>query len=331
MKRRAFIAGLAGVAASPIVRPFAARAQHSKMPVIGYLGAESPDRFASRLRAFREGLATAGFSEGRNVAIEYRWADGSNERLPALAAELVQHPVSVLATPGSVASALAAKAATQSIPIVFETGADPVVTGLVVSLRQPGGNITGVTSLNAVVGAKRLELLRELAPAAKTFALLVNPGNPKNAEATANDLQAAARTLGCNLHVLNASSEAEFDPAFAALAELRAGGLVIANETFFASRSEQLAALAFRHRVPAVHQSREFVLAGGLLSYGGSVEQSHGQAGAYVGRILKGEKPGELPVVQVTTVELTVNLKTAKALGVTIPLSLLGRADEVIE
>jgi putative ABC transport system substrate-binding protein len=331
MKRRAFIAGLAGVAASPIVRPFAARAQHSKMPVIGYLGAESPDRFASRLRAFRAGLATAGFIESRNVAIEYRWADGSNERLPALAAELVQHPVSVLATPGSVASALAAKAATQSIPIVFETGADPVVTGLVVSLRQPGGNITGVTSLNAAVGAKRLELLRELAPAAKTFALLVNPDNPKNAEATANDLQAAARTLGCNLHVLNASSEAEFDPAFAALAELRAGGLVIANETFFASRSEQLAALAFRHRVPAVHQSREFVLAGGLLSYGGSVEQSHGQAGAYVGRILKGEKPGELPVVQVTTVELTVNLKTAKALGVTIPLSLLGRADEVIE
>jgi putative ABC transport system substrate-binding protein len=331
MKRRAFIAGLAGVAASPIVRPFAARAQHSKMPVIGYLGAESPDRFASRLRAFRAGLATAGFIESRNVAIEYRWADGSNERLPALAAELVQHPVSVLATPGSVASALAAKAATQSIPIVFETGADPVVTGLVVSLRPPGGNITGVTSLNAAVGAKRLELLHELVPTAKTFALLVNPSNPKNAEVTTSDLQAAARTLGCSLQVLNASTEPEFDAVFAALAELKTGGLVIANETFFANRSEQLAALTLRHRVAAVHQSREFVSAGGLLSYGGSVRQSHNQAGAYVGRILKGEKPGELPVVQVTTVELTVNLKTAKALGVHIPLSMLGRADEVIE
>ena len=299
--------------------------------MIGYLGAESPDRFASRLRAFHDGLAEAGFTEGRNVAIEYRWADGSNERLPALAAELVRHPVTVLATPGSVAAALAAKAATQSIPIVFETGADPVVTGLVAGLRQPGGNITGVTSLNAAVGAKRLELLRELAPTATIFALLVNPRNPRNAEATTSDLQAAARTLGCNLQVLNASTEAEFDPAFAALAELKASGLVIANETFFASRSEQLAALALRHRVPAIHQSREFVSAGGLLSYGGSVRQSHSQAGAYVGRILKGEKPGELPVVQVTKVELTINLKTAKALDLNVPLTLLGRADEVIE
>jgi putative ABC transport system substrate-binding protein len=254
MKRRAFIAGLAGVAASPIVRPLAARAQQPKMPVIGYLGAESPDRFASRLRAFRDGLATAGFTEGRNVAIEYRWAEGSNERLPALAAELVRHPVNVLAAPGGVTAAFAAKAATQTIPIVFETGADPVVIGLVPSLRQPGGNITGVTSLNAAVGAKRLELLHELFPTAKTFALLVNPSNPKNTEATTNDLQAAARILGCNLQVLNVSTEAEFDPAFAALAELKAGGLVIANETFFASRSEQLAALTQRHRVPAVHQ-----------------------------------------------------------------------------
>jgi putative tryptophan/tyrosine transport system substrate-binding protein len=331
MRRRDFVALLGSAATSLILRPLAARAQQPRTPVIGYLGAESPDRFASRLSAFRDGLAAAGFTEGRNVAIEYRWAEGSNERLPALAAELVGHPVSVLAAPGSVAAALAAKAATQSIPIVFETGADPVVTGLVASLRQPGGNITGVTSLNAAVGAKRLELLRELAPTAKTFALLVNPSNPKNAEATTNDLQTAARTLGCNLQVLNASTEAEFDPAFAALAELKASGLVIANETFFASRSEQLAALTLRHRVPAVHQSREFVSAGGLLSYGGSVRQSHGQAGAYVGRILKGEKPGELPVVQVTTVELTVNLKTAKALGVNVPLTLLGRADEVIE
>ena len=331
MRRRDFVAVFGGAATSLILWPLAARAQQPRMPVIGYLGAESPDRFASRLQAFRDGLAAAGFTEGRNVTVEYRWAEGNNERLPALAAELARHPLSVLATPGSVASALAAKAATQTIPIVFETGADPIVTGLVASLRQPGGNITGVTSLNAAVGAKRLELLRELAPTAKTFALLVNPSNPKNAEATTSDLQTAARTLGCNLHVLNASTEAEFDPAFAALAELKTGGLVFANETFFASRSEQLAALTLRHRVPAVHQSREFVLAGGLLSYGGSFRQSHRQAGAYVGRILKGEKPGELPVVQVTTVELTVNLKTAKALDVNVPLALLGRADEVIE
>jgi putative ABC transport system substrate-binding protein len=331
MKRRDFVASLGSAATSSILRPLAARAQQPRMPVIGYLGAESPDRFASRLRAFRDGLAEAGFTEGRNVAIEYRWAEGSNERLPALAVELVRHPVSVLAAPGSVAAAFAAKAATQTIPIVFETGADPVVTGLVASLRQPGGNITGVTSLNAAVGAKRLELLRELAPTAATFALLVNPGNPKNAEATTDDLQTAARTLGRDLQVFNASTEPEFDTVFAALSEQKTGGLVIANETFFANRSEQLAALTLRHRVPAVHQSREFVSAGGLLSYGGSVRQSHSQAGAYVGRILKGEKPGDLPVVQVTKVELAVNLKTAKALGIIVPLTLLGRADEVIE
>jgi putative ABC transport system substrate-binding protein len=301
------------------------------MPVIGYLGAESPDRFASRLSAFRDGLAAAGFTEGRNVTIEYRWAEGRNDRLPALAEELVRHPLGVLAAPGSLASALAAKAATQTIPIVFETGVDPIVGGLVANLRHPGGNITGVTSLNAAVGAKRLELLHELAPAAATFALLVNPTNPKSAEASINDLQAAARTLGCSLQVLNASTEADFDTVFAALAELKTGGLVIANETFFANRSEQLAALALRYRVPAVHQAREFVSAGGLLSYGGSVRQSHRQAGVYVGRILKGETPGDLPVVQVTTVELAVNLKTAKALDLKVPLSLLGRADEVIE
>jgi putative ABC transport system substrate-binding protein len=330
MRRRDFVALLGSAAASSIARPLTARAQ-PQMPVIGYLGAESPERFASRLRAFRDGLGRVGFTEGRNVAIEYRWADGSNERLPALAAELVQLSVSVLAAPGSLASSLAAKAATQTIPIVFETGVDPIVGGLVANLRQPGGNITGVTSLNAAVGAKRLELLHEIAPGAPTFALLVNPTNPKSAAASINDLQIAARTLGCGLQVFNASTESEFETVFAALAKLKAGGLVIANETFFANRSEQLAALALRNRVPAVHQSREFVLAGGLLSYGGSIQQSHSQAGAYVGRILKGEKPGDLPVVQVTTVELAINLKTAKALGVNVPLTLLGRADEVIE
>ena len=331
MRRRDFIALPGAAAMSLLLRPLTAVAQQAAMPVIGYLGAESPERFASRLASFRDGLARTGFTEGRNVAIEYRWAQGRNERLPALAAELVELAVSVLAAPGSLASALAAKAATQSIPIVFETGVDPIVGGLVGNLRQPGGNCIGVTSLNAAVGAKRLELLHELTPTATTFALLVNPTNPKSAEASINDLQIAARTLGCDLKVFNASTEAEFEPVLAALDKLRTGGAVIANETFFANRAELLAALTLRHHVSAVHQSREFVLAGGLLSYGGSVRQSHSQAGAYVGRILKGEKPGDLPVVQVTTVELAVNLKTERALGINVPLSLLGRADDVIE
>jgi putative tryptophan/tyrosine transport system substrate-binding protein len=327
MRRRDFVALLGGVA----IWPLSARAQQPRMPVIGYLGAESPDRFTSRLRAFREGLATAGFTEGRNVAIEYRWAEGNNEQLPALAAELVRHPVNVLVAPGSVASALAAKAATQTIPIVFESGADPVATGLVASMNRPGGNITGITSLNSQVAPKRLELLHEIAPGATVFALLVNPTNPTTAETSTKDLTEAARALGLQLHVLNASTENDFDPVFTKLAQLHAAGLVIANDAFFNARSKQLAELALRHLVAAAHQSRDFAEAGGLLSYGGSFRQTHSQAGAYVGRILKGEKPGELPVVQVTTVELTVNLKTAKALGVNVPLSLLGRADEVIE
>jgi putative ABC transport system substrate-binding protein len=328
LKRREFITLLGGMVVA--ARPVAARAQ-SAMPQIGYLGAESPTLFASRLRAFHAGLGRLGFNEGRNLTIEYRWAEGNNDRLPALAAELVQRRVTVLATPGSLAAALAAKQATATIPIVFETGADPIAAGLVSGLRQPGGNVTGVTSLNAAVGGKRLELLRELVPSARVFALLVNPSNPRNAEASIADLQIAAKTLQCELHIINASAEGELDGAFAALGKLQAGGLVIANETFFANRSEQLAALARRYAVPAVHQSREFSLAGGLMSYGGSVNESHGQAGTYVGRILKGEKPADLPVVQVTKVEMVINMKAAKALGVTVPLSLLGRADEVIE
>jgi putative ABC transport system substrate-binding protein len=301
------------------------------MPVIGYLGAESPALFASRLKAFHAGLATLGFAEGRSVAIEYRWAEGDNDRLPALAAELAGRNVAALATPGSLAASLAAKRATGTIPIVFETGADPIATGLVATLNRPGGNITGVTSLNAAVGGKRLELLRELLPNARSFALLVNPSNPRNAEASTADLQAAAKILGCELHILKASAESELDSVFAELAKLRTGGLVIANETFFANRSGQLAALAGRYSVPAVHQSREFAVAGGLMSYGGNVVESHGQAGIYVGRILKGEKAGELPVVQVTKVEMVVNIKAAKALGITVPLAMLGRADEIIE
>ena len=329
LKRREFFTLLGGMVAA--LAPDRVRAQRSGMPLVGYLGAESPTLFASRLRAFRAGLEGFGFAEGRNLAIEYRWAEGNNDRLPALAADLVQRQVAVLATPGSLAAALAASRATATIPIVFETGADPIAAGLVSGLRQPGGNVTGVTSLNAAVGGKRLELLREILPSARVFALLVNPSNPRNAEASTTDLQAAAKTLACELHVLRATTEGELDGVFASLAKLQAGGLVIANETFFANRSEQLAALARRYAVPAVHQAREFPLSGGLMSYGGSVAESHGQAGAYVGRILKGEKPGDLPVVQVTKVEMVINMKAAKALGVTVPLSLLGRADEVIE
>jgi putative ABC transport system substrate-binding protein len=253
MRRRDLVALLGSVA----IWPLAAPAQQLRMPVIGYLGAESPNRFASRLLAFREGLATAGFTEGRNLAIEYRWAEGSNERLPALAAELVRHPVSVLVAPGSVASALAAKAATQTIPIVFETGADPVATGLVASMNRPGGNLTGITSLNSQVAPKRLELLHEIAPRATTFALLVNPTNPTTAEISAKDLTEAARALGLEFHILNASTEDDFDPVFAKLAQLHAAGLVIANDAFFNARSKQLAALALRHSVAAAHQSRD--------------------------------------------------------------------------
>jgi putative ABC transport system substrate-binding protein len=327
MRRREFMTLLGGAAAT---WPLASAAQQT-MPVVGYLGAESPTLFATRLQAFHDGLARTGLSEGRNLTIEYRWAEGDNSRLPALAAELVGRKVAVLATPGSLAAALAAKKATTTIPVVFETGADPIVAGLVDNLRKPGGNITGVTSLNAAVGAKRLELLHELVPSRRTFALLVNPSNPKNAEETTADLTAAAKTLGCELQVLRASTETEIEQAFAGLSKGQAGGLVIANETFFANRSEFIAALAGRYSVPTVHQSPEFARAGGLMSYGGSVIESHGQAGAYVGRILKGEKPGDLPVVQVTKVQMIINMKAAKALGVDVPLSMTGRADEMIE
>jgi len=247
-----------------------------------------------------------------------------------MAADLVRRQVTVIATPGGVAAALAAKSATATIPIVFETGVDPVASGLVASLRRPQGNITGVTSLNVEVGPKRPELLHELVPMAMVVAVLVNPTNP-NVETVTRDVHGAARTLGLELHVLHASSERDFDPAFATLVQLRAGGLVVGPDPFFITRSEQLAALTVRHAVPAIFHSREFAVAGGLMSYGGSVAESHRQAGIYTGRVLKGDKPTDLPVVQVTKVELVINLKTAKALGLTVPHSLLGRADEVIE
>jgi putative ABC transport system substrate-binding protein len=251
--------------------------------------------------------------------------------LLSLAVELVARKVDVIAAPGSIASALAAKAATSTIPVVFETGADPIATGLVASLNRPAGNVTGVTSLNAEIAPKRLELLHELVPAAKAFALMVNPTNPTNAEPTTRAVEAAARALALRLHVLPASIEADFDTVFATVVQLGAGGLAIANETYYALRSEQLAAVAVRHNVPAVHQSREFALAGGLMGYGGSTRESHRQAGVTTGRILKGEKPADLPIQQVTKVEFALNLKAARAFGLNPSASFIARADEVIE
>jgi putative tryptophan/tyrosine transport system substrate-binding protein len=327
MKRREFISLLGGAAAWPR----AARAQQGAMPVIGFLGGASPDRWVGRLRAFHQGLSETGYVVGRNLAIEYRWAEGQNDRVPSLAAELVGRQVSVIAAPGSVPAALAAKAATTTIPIVFEIASDPVELGLVASLAQPGGNITGVTSLNAQVGPKRLELLHELVPTATVVGLLVNPTNPNEAEPTTKNLQAAARSLGLEMHVLHASAEGDFDAAFATLIQLRAGALAIGTDPLFTSRLEQLAALTVRHAVPSVYQFREFTAAGGLMSYGGSLTDTFRAVGVYTGRILKGDKPADLPVQQATRVELFLNLKTAKALGLTVPIPLLGRADEVIE
>jgi putative ABC transport system substrate-binding protein len=326
MKRRTFITLLGGAATA---WPLAVRAQQSAMPVIGVLDGRSADESTPLVAALRRGLNETGFVEGRNVAIEHHWAHGQYDRLPALAADLVRRQVTVIATSGN-ASALAAKTATATIPIVFLTGADPVQAGLVASLSRPGGNLTGVTSLGVELGPKRLELLHELVPAATTIAILVNPAN-RSAEIQVRDMQAAARTLGLELHILQASTEREIDAAFAALTRLRAGALVISPEAFFNSRSEQLAALTVRHAVPAIYTYREFAAAGGLMSYGGSITDSYRQAGIYVGRILKGEKPADLPVQQSAKVELIINMKTAKALGLTVPFALLGRADEVFE
>ena len=326
MQRRQFITFLG----SAVAWPLAARAQQPALPVIGYLGAQSPAAFASRLRAFRQGLGETGYVEGRNVAIEFRWAEGQQNRLSALAADLAGRRVAVIVAPGGAPAALAAKSATATIPIVFEMGADPIAMGLVGSLNRPGGNLTGVSSLNVEVTPKRLEILHELVPTAAVVAVLINPTSP-TADLQLRDLQAAARALGLQFHVLHAGTERDFDTVFVTLLQLRAGGLVVASDGFFGTHGEQLAALTVRHAVPAIHQSRDFSIAGGLISYGGNFVESHRQAGVYTGRILKGENPADLPVQLVTKVELFINLKAAKTLGITVPLSLLARADEVIE
>jgi putative ABC transport system substrate-binding protein len=324
VRRREFVTLLGSAAVWPVT----ARAQQSPLPVIGFLNAASPDSYAHLVRAFHQGLRDVGYVEGQNVAIEYRWAEGQYDRLPAMAADLVRRQVTLIAA--NSAAAVAAKAVTSTVPIVFDTGFDPIELGLVASLNRPGGNLTGVSNLNVELGPKRLELARELVPSATIIALLVNPTNP-NAKSLLTDHQAAARTFGLELHVLSASNERDFDAVFANLIRLRASTLVIGADTFFISRSKQLAALALHHAVPAIFQYREFAAAGGLMSYGGSLADAYRQVGVYAGRILKGEKPADLPVQQSTKAELIINLKTAKALGIIVPPTLLARADEVIE
>jgi len=328
MKRREFITLIGGGAIS---WPLAARAQQSATPVIGFLSSASPDKYTIRLDAFRQGLKEGGYVEGQNVTVEYRWAEGQNQRLDTLGAELVQRQVNVLVAAGGTPSALAAKAATATIPIVFQVGTDPVAIGLVASLNRPGGNLTGVTTLNVGLGPKWLELLHQVLPAATNIAVLVNPSSPAIAKAFLQTLRPAASTFRQQLHVLEASTERDIDKAFAALSQVRADALVITPDTFFSSRAEQLGALGVRYTVPTIFEFRPFTAAGGLLSYGGSETDNYRLVGNYTGKILKGEKPADLPVRPATKVELIINLKTAKALGITFPISLLGRADEVIE
>ena len=328
MQRREFLGVLGGVAAT--AWPLTARPQQAAIPVIGFVNPASPQSYARPLSAFLKGLDETGYVDGHNVAIEYRWAEGHYDRLPALAADLVHRQVAVIAATAT-AAALAVKATNTTIPIVFETGDDPIRLGLVVSLSRPGGNITGITQTNVEVAPKRLQLLHELIPTANVMALLVNPTDGPLAEITTKEMQAAAHTLGLELQVLNASTERDIDGVFAKLIQLRAGGLVIGGGPFLISRSGQLAALAARHAVPAIFQYRDFAVAGGLLSYGSDITNSYRLTGVYTGRILKGEKPSDLPVQQATKVEMIINLKTAKALGINVPNTLIGRADEVIE
>ena len=327
MRRREFITL---VSSASIAWPLSARAQQAALPLVGFLNSGSPDGYALQVNAFRQGLKEAGYVEGQNVTIEYRWANDQNDRLAALADDLVRRRVSVIAATSTPAN-LVAKAATSTIPIVFTAGGDPVQLGLVASLNQPGGNVTGVTQLAVELAPKRLEVLHELVPTASVIALLVNPNDPTQTETVSRETESAARRLGLQIHIVQASAERDLEGVFAIFPEMRASALVIGGGAFFNNHTEELAALAIRHSVPAIAQYRQFVTAGGLASYGGSITESYRLAGVYTGRVLKGEKPAELPVQQATKVDLIINLKTAKALDITVPLSLLGRADEVIE
>jgi putative ABC transport system substrate-binding protein len=327
MHRREFVALLGG---GVIAWPLGARAQQPAIPVIGYLNAGSPEAMAHLVTGFRKGLSETGYIEGRNVAIEYRWADNQYDRFAPLAADLVRRQVAVIAAVGGMAAVLAAKAATATIPIVFSAGGDPIKFGLVPSLNRPGGNVTGVTNLGNALAAKQLQLLAELVPKADAITLLANPKNP-NAEADTKDVQTAAGVLGLELNILHASTPSEIDATFATLVQQRAGGLLVAVDAFFNARVNQLAALALRHAVPTICTIREFAAAGGLASYGPNVAEAHRQVGVYTGRVLKGENPGDLPVVQSTKFEFVINLQTAKIIGIEVPAGLLATADEVIE
>ena len=326
MRRREFIAALGGAAAWPL----AARAQQPPMPVIGFLNAVSPGPWANLLAAFHKGLNETGYVEGRNVTIEYRWAEGKYDRLPVLAADLVRRMVSVIVATGGTPSALAVKSATKTIPVVFTVGADPVSLGLVESLNRPAGNMTGVNLLVSTLGAKRLGLMRDLVPTARLMAMLVNPDNVL-AKLQQVDIQQAAVAINQDLRILTASSERELDAAFESMLQFGVQALLVGSDAFFNSRRDKITTLAARHRIPALYEEREFAVAGGLISYGTSISDGYRQAGLYTGRVLRGEKPADLPVVQVTKFELVINLKTAKTLGVKISDNFLTLADEVIE